>query len=392
MNKRNGKPLFNDPITKIKKEKTSPRVQPSYQPRNKSQVIIINKLNVDSANEVYKVKKAPPHNFFYKPENLISKQYKNIWYMKDTDPSYGNPLYEVIAQEFFRLFITGQPKTRFILGFDEYRRTRESTISKEVPGFISLNDLINGVNGNQKINVKQKIKEGQYYGLGEVLVLSLLMNEYDLNSQNIGVNNLGQIIKIDGGYCFKELDEGKKEGEFYKKMPITTQDLQLLPFIQDYPAYNWLDIIKHLNREISNTVDSKLSDNPLFREEVNKALLRVVVTPPSLLKKFTFDCVPACLREEKDAKYHNQTNHCSEEVCDRQSQMIDAALNLDSFKEYLLNDAAHKEYGTWSAHLKEFKTLGKRGLDFHLYEDEMLERFNSIQNSVVYGQTDRCEI
>lgn len=282
-------------------------------------------------SEVTILRKKPPE---------LSQKYKNNWYMKhadEEDPHFS--LHEVIAQEFIRLILPAHPKTRLII--DEYGNC--CVISKEVPGYHDLYKI------PQEI-LKKNIHTGVYTGIGEIVVMALVVNEIDLKWPNLCLNNKNQILKLDGDRCFVRLDSFfAKEANY----DITSDEIAALPSINKYSAYHWMDMVADEKRRKSEIFDKDFDQSPQFRDEVNRTILKVCVLPENLLKEFVSHYLPD---DEKNKKL------LTEELIARCQQLKNAALQNDAFKKYVTSVLAKRELVKFIEHLKAFKTIGKAGL------------------------------
>ncbi|MFZ4077403.1 MAG: hypothetical protein ACOYKA_05395, partial [Legionellaceae bacterium] len=168
---------------------------------------------------------------------------------------------EQIAQEFFRMILPRQPKTR-VLKFE----TGWFVLSEEVSSFEYL-----------PRGLSECYSNGAYVGLGETLLLSMYLGETDLNEGNIGLNHKKEIIKIDGEQSFEQIDH-----------TLRSRDIQLLPFIDDFKADRWLDLKLHglACHDVSDIVDKRLCDALFFRQEVNRTILTLCLLTKSFITRF----------------------------------------------------------------------------------------------------------
>lgn len=168
---------------------------------------------------------------------------------------------EQIAQEFFRMILPRQPKTR-VFKFE----TGWFVLSEEVPSFEYL------PKGRSEC-----YSNGVYVGLGEILLLSVYLGEIDLNEGNIGLNHKKEIIKIDGEQCFEQIDH-----------TLSSKDIQLLPFIEDFKAERWLDLKLNIfpYGDESELIDKRLCDALSFRQEVNRTILILCLLTRNMITRF----------------------------------------------------------------------------------------------------------
>ena len=238
----------------------------------------------------------------------------------------------------------------------------ECVVSKEVPGFNCLEDL-----SGHAIN--KNIKSGKYYGLGEVMLVALLVNETDLKKGNVCLNDKNQFIKIDGDCCFSKL------GGYYKdkNQNITASDIQNLPLIKDYHANHWLDWLKYGDNTDEHIIlDREISALPHFRAEVNRAMLKALILPDKLMHDFVSSYAPTV----------KETNIHVSEIMKRCAQLKRAALKDDSFCEYMQTVDAEHDMKNFLRYLKEFKTTGKHHLEMNAGERLVREQFEELKKKI----------
>src|SRR5579883_54460 len=209
---------------------------------------------------------------------------ENEWYGKKRDTDV-EAFVETIAQELMRFYESEShyPKTRDVKADNEVH-DKFNLLSKDVIVFTPLSHL----NNNE---TRKKIKSGEYKGLGKLLVLSLFLNEVDLKLDNIGIDKDNYIVNIDGNLKFASLLFPEQFPVIRSK--ITGEDLDSLPFVEDYDPSNWLDFIMWDDKHKSSITnyDSELADEDLidlksFRREVNQTILDILITPPELWETF----------------------------------------------------------------------------------------------------------
>jgi hypothetical protein len=294
-----------------------------------------------------------------KKNDLIdSKRIEHLWYLKKLDNQDEiNSLLEVVAQEFFRLILPRQPKTRIVINAD---KNEYFVTSREVTDFRAFENF-------DPKELNSKILSREFYGLGEIVILSLLLNENDLNGSNIGVDNSGGIIKIDGGWCFTRLSEDPNFEN--KNYVITEKDLELLPFVLDYEPYNWLDIVKGEVRYASLIISKELSSNVEFRREINDTILKIILLPNTMIETFVL-----AYYDDVDVAFM-----LSLELCWRRDQLLNAALENESFKNYLNSSVTKETLETFCQQLSEFKPARKKLL-FGDVRSELTTRFEELQD------------
>jgi hypothetical protein len=140
---------------------------------------------------------------------------------------------ETIAGEIARLILgNSQPKTRLM---EENVEDNISyfVLSKEIPKF-------NAFYFSQNEKYYDAIQSGKIRGLGGVLVLSLWLDDIDVKQRgNIGVNDSGQVVKIDWDRSLNDMQNTEPD----PWATITANDIQLLPNIADFHAYQWLSFV-----------------------------------------------------------------------------------------------------------------------------------------------------
>jgi hypothetical protein len=304
-------------------------------------------------------------------DSTDSPKSMNEWFAKQC-ASKVIALREVIAQEFFRLIMPYQPKTRIA----KANTGKTFVVSKGRKGTTSLG----------KIPFEENIKAfgenyGQtngYKGLGGVLVIMLLLNETDAKLGNLLVDTQGRIIKIDGDYCFSKLNDSRHS---QSNSDISSNDFSSLPFVSDYASFNWLDLIRggELNSrymaEKSNDLlfDQSLINNPIFRQEVNEATLKVLALPSELLKQFVSSYTHS----------HSETDLLTNELLQRTTQLRQAALENPNFLDYVKSNTSKENLNQFVDELKEFKTMKKH----HLLNETNQSLISKIKNKFTHIST-----
>lgn len=294
-------------------------------------------------------------------EKTIPQKYKNQWFVKEIS-SARTARREVIAQEFFRLLIPGHPKTRLVV--DE-KSTRYFVASKGVPGYQPTQRIPNST-------WKSNFANGRYRGLGDVLLISLLMNEIDLKYGNMGIDETGRLIKIDGDWSFARMDSGFSK----KNYEITPKGIGMLPYLDTYYAYNWFDLVEANTRKPSSKIFTpELSTNAAFLNEVHGAALRALLLPPEFIQQF----VKSYFTDDSIAKSY------IDEFTARQGQLQKAMLAVPAFQTYLKSAAAKKQMEDHLTYLKEFKTTGKNRVFNSVADCEKMiaKQFEFLKNPVV---------
>ena len=195
------------------------------------------------------------------------------WICKEM-PHASTARIELLAQEFFRMLIPQQPETR--IAYNSYTGVHY-IFSEEVAGFRELPPF-----------EAYNFTNYTYTGLGQVLVVAMLLQETDLKIGNIGLNDRGMVIKIDGDHCFSSIR--KQDGLFN----ISSDTIANLPYAHDFYANNWLDFKregKFFPR--SSYVDEAVQRSQQFRTEVNQALLKICLLPDFFIECLVDAYIPA---------------------------------------------------------------------------------------------------
>ncbi|HSW71191.1 MAG TPA: hypothetical protein VLH77_04355 [Gammaproteobacteria bacterium] len=346
------------------------------------------------SHSVEKIKKEVPPELAHLELAELPQKYQNIWYAKqkikkeekeeEAKPKPKPKLkriaqellelelrerelfllkLEIVSQELFRLFIPGHPKTRLLVGEENQA---EGVISKEVEGCRALPPEGDFRDQAVRITWNAALRSGDIRGLGEIMVIALLLNEIDLRTGNLLLNHLNQIIKIDGDWCFAKLKEKILAGSNFQ---ITENEIASLPFPGNYAANNWIGIIFNGKNAVSPW-DPDLSTNPFIRAEVNYALLKVLILPNLLFVRFI---------------QHYARAECIEifnELMLRKSQLSKAALKNNDFHIYL-NDSEQVQKGllAYLEYLKTFKMTGKNFIFQEEYELEIWKNLDKLLKS-----------
>lgn len=322
---------------------------------------------------VHKVTKRKPIN-----ENKLSYiglalRYLNLetqttWYLK-SGICYQNAIREVVAQEFFRLFIPNQTKTRLI----EPEKLSPSgndfgVISKEVPGYRPLSDC-------SSKELIEKVNSGEYVGIGEILVIALLVDEYDLKFGNMCLDENNKIVKLDGDLAFSTL-QAEEETEI-----VTEEDISHLPCLRNHKAGNWLDYYQvhtqgddeYIQKNEDAPVANAYAKSEVVRDEINRALMKVLLMPQNVIKEFI----------ESYVDHSMEKKFLIDEVMKRKRMISHAALKNESFRNYLVTSEASQQLDGFIEHISAFKTTGKNELQISadgLYMRTQLARYQNTIN------------
>lgn len=256
---------------------------------------------------------------------------------------------EQASLEFFRLIIPTQPQT--LIGKDNTDGSYY-ILTKEVPGLSPL--------PNYEMH---RFNRGNYTGLGAVLLVSIFLYEMDLNEGNIGINMLNQVIKIDGDWCLSKWLE--PELLIDTNTHITQDLISSLPFLKDYSVFNWLDIIKKgQNLHASTIVNPQLSDSPIFRAELNQAMLSIILLPRVFILAFV------------DLYISEKATDLQDLLFARQQELKATALKNSDFLGYIKEIDLDRFIEDYLSYLQQFLVHGTRPiLDISTQEQCKLELY-----------------
>ena len=193
----------------------------------------------------------------------------DVWYCKEAlDETRAR--HEILGQEFYRLLLPYHPEMRLAKDFET---GQWFTLSKAVIGFQPI-----------PIQKKLRLTSGVYTGLGQILVLAIFLHEIDLNMGNLGLNQHNKFIKIDGDWSFSSLV--RPDLLVGKSSDITPELFDSLPYLTNYEAHNWLDILNKGEPTSSDVFSDDLIDAPHFRLEINAAILQIILLPDSYIRRF----------------------------------------------------------------------------------------------------------
>ena len=223
--------------------------------------------------------------------------------------------YEVMAQEFYRLIIPGQPETRIA------KRPQDDQyfiLSEEVHGIERL-----------PLNKQARFTNGVYTGLGQILIASVFLHEIDLNLENVVVNNQNKVIKIDGDWSMAALVRPdllhKQPAEL---TPLLLKNLLYLPE-SDYVAFNWFDICQRtVNLKKSAIFDETLLSAPHYIAEINQAMLKILLLPRHYIQQFIELYMP------------ENTAMLLDIFISRQAELKESAMQMASFLTFLASPEA----------------------------------------------------
>lgn len=286
-----------------------------------------------------KTHKLTPSTLSLISESNLPKKYKNLWYLKQMY-DIQSAQREVVAQELFRLLIPGQPKTRLVLD----TKNKYWVASKEIENSASLpNDLF--FSAAEKTSFNNGIKNGELTGLGEVIIVSLLLQEVDLKMSNLRINPQHRFIKFDGDWCFASLRDK------WQPCEIDAATLDKLPHPGKYNPWNWLGIVNGGSKSDSPFIGEDVSTNSNFRAEIHFALLKILTLPNDLIYKFISFYIQDIYAEEIYNEFKN-----------RRDDLRRAALQNENFVTYITSNEAHVQLLAYMDYLFTFKTTHKNNL------------------------------
>lgn len=244
----------------------------------------------------------------------LSPKYQNQWFVKKSFThldAYG----EVVAQEFFRLIYTPQPKTRLYIDLKD-KKIPLYVASKEIVNFYSLDDA----NESDK-QILENLSTGKWKGLGIIHVLSLFLEENDLKYGNIGIDKNNNLIKIDGDHCFADIERSIKS----KRCFFNKDDICNLPFLRNYRPHNWFGVIDEKIASDTPLFHTSFSEIPHYRQEIHETIFKILLIPHQFIRDF----VSCYVYDEQKAKC------LSNELINRTFLLYDAIRNNSSFKAFL---------------------------------------------------------
>ncbi|HEY2567431.1 MAG TPA: hypothetical protein VGH95_07015 [Candidatus Aquirickettsiella sp.] len=286
---------------------------------------------------------------------------KSIWYTKPLGKNRSEAIFETLTQELYRLVYPPQPKTRRAVsmktGAPEYY-----VLSKEIPKFKEF--FLS--KGNYR-----KILNNNITGLAATQVLALWLNEIDFKTGNVGIDQDGRVIKIDGGLSLIKLNPRFKHLYEGKNLNITQADLKALPNLVNYEACNWLHQIQWDSnngaiKKDPTSLDKAINQNASFKEELYQTILRITSLPDELILFFTQNYITNPY----------DITIVSEFIITRKEQLKEAAEQISAFAEYRQSAQAREDMLEFLKHLKTFKTMGKSYL-ISEFEDEYKINFEA---------------
>lgn len=310
---------------------------------------------------------------------LKNGESKSFWYAKYIGENRNEAILETLAQEFYRLILAQQPKTRRAVSKTETGTYEYHVLSKEISYFDEHFFLFPK---NNKL-----ILDNSITGLAATQVLALWLNEIDFKAGNVGVDEDGKVIKIDGGLSFIKLNPRFKDLYEGKNLDITLADLEALPNLVNYEACNWLNQVqwnlekRRATKKEPTELDKKINQSPDFKNELYQTILRIISLPNKLIQFF----IQSYIANPKDVtKFSNF-------IIVRKQQLAVAAEQIPAFNKYRQSNQAREEIIDFLKYLRTFKTMRKFFL-LSEFEDEykmnvegitfanVIKEYNSILN------------
>lgn len=270
-----------------------------------------------------------------KPESCsheITKGYfedeEAVWYCKEAlDETRAR--HEILGQEFYRMLLPYHPEMRLAKDFETGQCF---TLSKEITGFQPV-----------PIQKKLRLTSGVYTGLGQILVLAIFLHEIDLNMGNLGLNQDNKFIKIDGDWIFSSLV--RPDLLVGKSSDITPELFDKLPYLTNYDAYNWLDILNKGEPRSSDIFSDSLIGAPHFRFEINAAILQIILLSDNHICRFTEFYLP------ENAESLNSF------LLERKEKLKQSAVKNESFIRFLLSPAAEEVMRSHLSTIKNYTSM-----------------------------------
>jgi hypothetical protein len=283
-----------------------------------------------------------------------SKRNSKIWLAKKT-PIQAAP-YEVVGQEILRfLSPVNQQKTRFFLINDSL-----GVMSEKI-----------SFSGTVKTNKKQNYPSEFLRGLGASTLLSLFTNETDLKLEHLDAKSG---VKIDGDWMFSSLISPEI---FSKGSMITENDINALPYVDQYKAHNWLDQIEESKKTKGTLMFSNLTleEKKIIREGINLCMLYILLLPNQVL----IDFVSAYIKNEniKDKMCHF--------LLERKNQISLASFKNRDFLDFISNKK-EDDKNIYLRKIKNFITYNKNFLitdkEYSVIKVEVNRLFSGLQSQV----------
>lgn len=343
---------------------------PFLKNKTTDQFIMIDAVMNDSTSRTYIVKKIKFDGTFQKNKNRED----NLYFLKESrvistvtaPPDVVAPI-ETVSQEFLRFLAGGsQPKTRIVV-----TPTGETfgVVSKAIPGFKTLFELaynqpsIHKSGGGKLPNPKQQ--DNILSKCAVILEFARVFKETDLHAQNIGIDQYGKPVKIDGDKCMpffsyrQECDSlrAKRRLRASRNMTdITIRDLKNSPDIIDLDIDHWLQIIIRYKRNHEKIFQlfnpASVKANEYFQHMTQSTRLQLILLDKQLLKHFMQQYFDNEDLIEKFTAY----------LYDRIQLLKKEMFKDEYFVDHLLKDNGQSALHTLYKKMEHFKTVKKRPL------------------------------
>jgi hypothetical protein len=248
---------------------------------------------------------------------------------------------QLLAREFMRVIAPYQPETRLAKNVDNGSYSMLSEIIPEAEEFSGL-----------PINKAQQFVNGTFTGLGQVVAVSMVLQNINLGYKSLALDKEKRVI-IKNTWCF--------DHHWHSEPKHLNQDaIEELPYPPYYyrPRY-WFDFgISGRGGFISEFLSRELCTCKPFRDEVNQAILKMCLMPPSFIDKLVY----ACIDEEREQR------QLSKLIKGYRKDLINAVLINKSFNEYIKSaELVNQDINELLTQMKSFQV---GGIDVYLNEDE----------------------
>lgn len=259
---------------------------------------------------------------------------------------------EMGAQELIRFLYSKNPKT--LCATDARNPRMTYVLSESVEGFRSLYDLIDDMG---EAEVVRKIKEGEYTGFGNVVVMSLLTNEADLHEGNIGVNANGEFVKIDGDWANGRVRYHDDPAGF--TFNITEDVFNSLPKLDpnSYLPYNWFNQVGGGLLDVRSGFLDQLVGTWRVQQEIHRQTLKCLMLPSEYLVQ-----IMQSVHLGKNDSSVMIINYC--EHAKAMMQLLRSACFNDDFAAFLTTQDAEDMKSELISEMKAYKLIGGDGLKY----------------------------
>jgi hypothetical protein len=277
----------------------------------------------------------------------------NRWILKANDQAHISNLFAavpVLVSELYRLWAaTPQPRTELVVDDPQSPRAYY-VLSEEVQGFRPYTISV----GPNPV-VRNIICNDSSKGLASLVVISLLLGQCDL--KDIGINDKNEFVHFDDDHalCLFWKDLGRDNFNF----DITSDDLKILPQIKDYAPHQWLGYkfmgefgIPHYQFD---PVLQALSADPRFIQEKYAALLKIIMTPESLIQALVAQHI----------QHEYVRTFVINLIIKRKRMLEEQALLLSGFREYMYAQSP-RIFDDFILKVKAFNIAGTEIIGSHM--------------------------